>query len=93
MSKSDLVQFQEKFHLSDNFINTIEELLDKLIDFGYIGIFKKRALIEKLYDNINEIYIGNQNPLDYKTGFYDANKKVLYIKNEKDIPSVYLRLL
>lgn len=93
MSRTDLLKFQEKFHLSDTFIETIETLLDKLVDFGYIGIFKKRTLIEKLYNNIDEIYIGTQNPLDYKTGFYDANKKVLYIKNEKDIPSVYLRLL
>ena len=93
MSKSDLIHFQEKFHLSNSFIDTIDELLDKLIDLGYISIFKRRALIQKLYENINEIYIGTQNQLDYKTGFYDANKKVLYIKNEKDIPSVYLRLL
>lgn len=93
MSKIDLLNFQEKFHLSNNFIEIIESLLDKLVDFGYIGLFKKRALIEKLYDNINEVYIGTQNQLDYKTGFYDANKKILYIKNEKDIASVYLRLL
>lgn len=93
MSKTDLLNFQKKFNLSNSFIEIIESLLDKLVDFGYIGLFKKRTLIEKLYENIDEIYIGSKNPLDYKTGFYDANKKVLYIKNEKDIPSVYLRLL
>lgn len=93
MSKTDLLNFQRKFNLSSTFIETVETLLDKLVDFGYIGLFKKRTLIEKLYENIDEIYIGSQNPLDYKTGFYDANKKVLYIKDEKDIPSVYLRLL
>ena len=93
MSRTDLLKFKEKFHLSNEFIDTIESLLDKLVDFGYIGLFKKRALIEKLYNNIEEVYIGTQNPLDYKTGFYDANKKVLYIKNEQDIASVYLRLL
>lgn len=93
MSRTDLLKFKEKFHLSNEFINTIEALLDKLVDFGYIGLFKKRTLIEKLYNNIEEVHIGTQNPLDYKTGFYDANKKVLYIKNEQDIASVYLRLL
>lgn len=93
MSKTDLLKFKEKFNLSDTFIGHIESLLDKLVDFGYIGLFKKRALIEKLYDNVEEVYIGTQNPLDYKTGFYDANKKVLYIKNENDTASVYLRLL
>lgn len=93
MIKSDLIKFQERFNLSHNFICTIEELFDKLIDLGYISIFKKRSLTQKLEENIDEIYIGAQNPLDYKTGFYDANKKVLYIKNENDIASVYLRLL
>ncbi len=85
MIKSDLIKFQERFNLSHNFICTIEELFDKLIDLGYISIFKKRSLTQKLEENIDEIYIGAQNPLDYKTGFYDANKKVLYIKNENDI--------
>ncbi len=93
MNKTDLLSFQKKFHLSNNFIEIIDSLLNKLVDFGYIGLFKKRSLIEKLYNNVEEVYVGTQNPLDYKTGFYDANKKVLYIKDEKDIASVYLRLL
>lgn len=93
MNKADLAHFQKKFKLSDSFIETIESLLNKLVDFGYIGLFKKRNLIEKLFTNIEEIHIGTVNQLDYKTGFYDANKKVLYIKDEKDIASVYLRLL
>lgn len=93
MSKADLAQFQEKYHLSDIFISTVESLLNKLVDFGYIGIFKKKKLIEKLYENIEEVYIGTNNSLEYKTGFYDAYKKILYIRNEKDTASVYLRLL
>lgn len=93
MAQADLRNFQDKFNLSDTFMFNVASLFDKLVDFGYISIFKKKKLIEKMYENINEVYIGTKNALDYKTGFYDANKKVLYIKDEKDVHSIYLRLL
>ena len=48
----------------------IANLFDKLVDFGYISIFKKKKLIEKLYENVNEVIIGSKNSLDYKSGFY-----------------------
>jgi len=93
MSQADLRNFQEKFGLNDTFMLNIANLFDKLVDFGYISIFKKKKLIDKLYENVNEVIIGSKNSLDYKSGFYDANKKVLYIKDEKDVKAIYLRVL
>ncbi|MBR5227369.1 MAG: hypothetical protein IKV94_01870 [Clostridia bacterium] len=93
MSKADLINFQRKYNLSDIFTENVASLFDKLTEFGYISIFKKRKLIEKFEENIQEVFVGTSNPLDYKTGFYDANKKTLYIKDEKDIPAIYLRVL
>lgn len=93
MSKIDFEAFKEKFDLSDNLINTINIFFEKLLTYGYISTSQKNKLIRKLYENINEIYIGTNSTYDYKTGFYDANQKILYIKDENDIPAVYLRLL
>lgn len=93
MSKIDFEAFKEKFDLSDDLINTINIFFEKLLTYGYISTSQKNKLIRKLYENINEIYIGTNSTYDYKTGFYDANQKILYIKDEGDIPAVYLRLL
>lgn len=93
MSKLDFEAFKEKFDLSDDFINTINIFFDKLLSYGYISTSQKNKLIDKLYENVKELYIGNNSTYDYKTGFYDANQKILYIKDENDIPAVYLRLL
>ena len=93
MSKIDFEAFKEKFDLSDDLINTINIFFEKLLTYGYISTSQKNKLIRKLYENINEIYIGTNSTYDYKTGFYDANQKILYIKDENDIPAVYLRLL
>lgn len=93
MSVQDFESFKERFKLSDSFIETIDSLFDKLVSFGYISRRKKSKLIDKLYDNIDSVYIGSSNLYDYKSGFYDANQKSLYIKDEKNIPAVYLRIL
>ena len=85
--------FKEKYQVDDYFTNEIKELLDKLLDFGYISKLKYNSLLDKLFENINEIRLGNSSTLDYKTGYYDANKKELYIKDTKNIESVFLRLL
>lgn len=93
MSKIDFEAFKEKFDLSDDFVNTLNIFFDKLLTYGYISTSQKNKLIRKLYENVKELYIGTNSTYDYKTGFYDANQKILYIKDENDIPAVYLRLL
>lgn len=93
MINSNLVDFQRKFNLSNSFIETINSLFDKLIDFGYIGNAQKNRLIEKLIENVDYVIIGSKDKYDYKSGYYDANKKTLYIKEEGNIPAIYLRIL
>ena len=93
MVNSNLIDFQNRFNLDDSFIQIIESLFNKLVEFGYIGNAQKNRLIQKLNDNIDYIIIGNDDKFDYKSGYYDANKKTLYIKDITNIPAIYLRLL
>lgn len=93
MSKADLTLFKEKYNVSDYFVSVVESLFNKLVEFEYIPNSKVGTYINKLINNVNEIHIDNNNIYDYKSGYYDANKKELYIKDEKNIPAVYLRLL
>lgn len=93
MSKIDLTLFKEKFNTSDYFTSVVESLFSKLVEFEYISHSKVPYYINRLIENINDIRFGNNNVYDYKSGYYDANKKELYIKDEKNIPAVYLRLL
>ena len=91
MSRSDLTLFKEKHNTNDYFISVIESLFNKLVEFEYIS--NSNELIDVLCSNVDELRFGNNNTYDYKSGFYDANQKELYIKDEKNIPAVYLRLL
>lgn len=93
MRKSDLKLFKEKFNTSKYFTSVVASLLEKLVEFEYVPASKISSLEEKLLDNIDYIRFGNENIYDYKSGYYDANTKELYIKDEKNIPAVYLRLL
>lgn len=93
MAKQDLSHFKKTLNLSDYFISVIESLLTKLIDLGYIASFDKGKYINLLCDNISEVAIGSTDSLDYKTGFFDASQKKLYIKDDLNVPSCYLRLL
>ena len=93
MSKADLTLFKEKYNTSDYFTSVVESLLNKLAEFEYISNSKKASLLDLLYKNVKDIRFGTNNIYDFKSGYYDANKKELYIKDEKNIPSVYLRLL
>lgn len=93
MSNSDLTLFKEKFNTSDYFVGVAESLIDKLLEFEYISTFKISSLIDTLFNNIDDLRIDTNNPYEYKTGYYDANKKELYIKDTKNIPATYLRLL
>lgn len=93
MINSNLIEFQNRFNLDDSFIGTIDSLFNKLVEFGYIGNTQKNRLIQKLNDNVDYIIIGSDDKFDYKTGYYDANKKTLYIKDTNNIPAIYLRVL
>jgi len=93
MDIKGLVLFKNRFKLSDDFMEIIYSLFERLHHFGYISKSQTTKLIKKLNENINELYMGTKNIYDYKTGFYDASKKILYIKDESDIPSIYLRII
>ena len=93
MSKADLTLFKEKYNTSDYFVSVVESLFTKLVEFEYIPHSKVAYFFNKLMENVNEIRFGDKNIYDYKSGYYDANKKELYIKDKKNIPAVYLRLL
>lgn len=93
MINSNLIDFQKKFNLDNSFMEVVDSLFNKLVEFGYIGNSQKNRLIEKLDNNVNYVIIGTDDKYDYKTGYYDANKKTLYIKDETNIPAIYLRLL
>ena len=93
MVDSGLIYFKEKFKLGDPLIDIFQSFFDKLVDFGYIGKNQKRHLIDNLNENVKEFFIGNNDPFDYKSGYYDANRKILYIKDVNDVSSIYLRLL
>ena len=88
-----LDKLQEKCQISDEFMTIITSLFDRLIDFGYINQGKAKKLTKKLYDNVDTLILGKTIGLDYKSGYYDAVKKELYIKDIKNIESVYLRLM
>lgn len=93
MVNTNLIDFQKKFNLDDSFMEIVDSLFNKLVEFGYIGNSQKNRLIEKLNNNVNYVIIGTDDKYDYKTGYYDANKKTLYIKDSSNIPAVYLRIL
>ena len=93
MRRSDLTLFEKKYNTSSFFVDVVSSLIDRLIEFEYIPKSKANYFIEKLFQNVKDIHFGNNKQYDYKSGYYDANKKELYIKDERNIPTVYLRLL
>lgn len=93
MSRSDLTLFKEKYNTSEYFTSVVASLIERLVEFEYIPSSKASYYLNKLIENVNEIRFGDNNIYDYKSGYYDANKKELYIKDDKNIPAVYLRLL
>ncbi len=88
-----LDKLKEKCNLDNNFMDIIASLFEKLENFGYISKKKQKVLEKKLYQNIDVVIFGNSNIIDYKTGYYDAIKKELYIKDAKDVKSIYLRMI
>ena len=93
MGYSDLEHFKDTLKASDYFVGITESLIDKLLEYEYISSFKLSHYLKKLTNNISELRIDTNNPYEYKTGYYDANKKEMYIKNTKNVSATYLRLL
>lgn len=88
-----LDKLKEKCNLDDNFMNIVSQIFEKLLSFGYITKRQEKALQKKLYSNIDVVIFGNEAIMDYKTGYYDAIKKELYIKDVNNIEAIYLRIL
>lgn len=88
-----LDKLKEKCNLNDEFMSIIYQIFDKLSSFGYISKKQQKLLEKKLYNNIDVVIFGNDIAIDYKSGYYDAIKKELYIKDINNIASIYLRIL
>lgn len=88
-----LNKLQEKCNISNELISIIESLFKRLIDFGYITNKKSKTLERKLYNNVDTLILGQNIGFDYKSGYYDAVKKELYIKDTKNVESIYLRIM
>ena len=88
-----LEKFKQKCRLNDNFIDKVNFLFEKLIKFGYIESVNINKLAKKLYTNVDAVFLSSDKLHDYKTGYYDAIKKELYIKNINDLESTFLRLI
>ena len=91
--KNYLKKLQKKCKVYDKLIDIIQDLIDKLVNFGYISSFDETKITKKLFNNIDTIITGDLTGLDYKSGYYDAMKKELYIKDINNFESVYLRIL
>ena len=91
--KDYLKKLQKKCDIDENLMVVIKDLIDKLIKFGYISSMEYGKISKKLFDNIDTVITGDINGLDYKTGYYDAMKKELYIRDISNFESIYLRIL
>lgn len=88
-----LDKLKEKCDLSNEFMDIVSNIFTKLIEFGYITSRTSRLLERRLYENIDVVLFDADTSHDYKTGYYDAVKKELYIKDITNIESIYLRLM
>ncbi len=88
-----LTKLKEKCKIDNKLFEIINDIFEKLIDFSYISKSQAKKLQKKLYNNIDTILVGNEINIDYKSGYYDAVKKELYIKDISNIETVYLRIL
>lgn len=90
---SYIEKLKEKCNLNDEFVEKINSLFNSLFNFGYISNSSIKKLSKRLYDNIDVIVFGKDNYIDYKSGYYDAIKKEMYIKDPKNTESVFLHLI
>ena len=88
-----LEKFKEKCKLTDDFIEKIDFLFEKLVSFGYVDSININKLAKRLYNNVNAVFLSSDKTYDYKTGYYDAITKELYIKDINDLESLFLRIV
>lgn len=88
-----LDKLKEKCKVNDDFIEKINYLFERLVHFGYIDKLNINKLAKKLYNNVNTIFLSSDKTNDYKTGYYDAITKELYIRDVNDLESLFLRLI
>ncbi len=88
-----LEKFKEKCKLNDDFMQKVDFLFERLVHFGYIDRLTVNKLAKKLYININTVFLTSDKANDYKTGYYDAITKELYVKDINDLESLFLRLI
>ena len=88
-----LEKFKEKCKLNNDFISKLDFLFERLIHFGYIEAADVNKLYKKLYNNVNSVFLVSDKIYDYKTGYYDAITKELYIKDINDLESLFLRVI
>lgn len=88
-----LNRLKEKCNLNNEFMDVVYNIFNKLIEFGYITSRTSKILERRLYENIDVVLFDADVSHDYKTGYYDAVKKELYIKDIKNIESITLRIL
>lgn len=88
-----LEKFKEKCKLNNDFMEKLDFLFERLIHFGYIDRTNLNRLSKKLYNNINAVFLTSDKVHDYKTGYYDAITKELYIKDTNDLESFFLRII
>ncbi|MEG2310485.1 MAG: hypothetical protein RSB76_00690 [Clostridia bacterium] len=88
-----LEKLKEKCNLNNDFIQIVEQIFNKLHEFGYISRRQIPKLERKLYNNIDIVILGKKDSLDYKSGYYDAIKKELYIKDISNTKAFYLRII
>ena len=88
-----LQKFKEKCKVNDIFMDKVNFLFERLLHFGYIDRLSVSKLEKKLYMNVDTVYVSSEETKDYKTGYYDAITKELYIKDIDDTESMFLRLV
>ena len=88
-----LEKFKEKCKLNNDFMEKIDFLFERLVHFGYIDKLNIQKLAKKLYNNVNAVFLTSDKANDYKTGYYDAITKELYIKDTNDLESMFLRIV
>ena len=88
-----LQKFKEKCKVNDIFMEKVNFLFERLVHFGYVDRLSVSKLEKKLYMNVDTVYVSSDETRDYKTGFYDAITKELYIKDIDDTESMFLRLV
>lgn len=88
-----LDKFKEKCKVNNDFMEKVNYLFERLVHFGYIDRLNVNKLAKKLYNNVNTIFLSADKTNDYKTGYYDAITKELYIRDINDLESLFLRLI